>query len=320
MNAGSPILEVLDLAVSFDVGRNRRLEAVCAVSLDLKKGETLGLVGESGCGKSSLARAVIQLPRPAAGQVRFHGEDLTQVSAKRLKQLRPRLQMIFQDSVAALNPRRKVGETIAMPIAIAGNGHRNDRRVKARAMMQAVGLDPDAFDRRPFQFSGGQCQRIQLARALMARPEILICDEPVSSLDVSIQAQILNLLEKMRIRFGLSMLFISHDMAVVNHVADRVAVMYLGHICETAPTVTLFRAPAHPYTVALIAAIPSPQAGFRRKCMALRVTDAPSAIEPPPGCRFHPRCPSARKVCSELAPQLTELAPQRRVACHFPII
>ena len=318
MKAEIPILEVVDLTVSFDVGRRKRLDAVCAVSLDLKKGETLGLVGESGCGKSSLARAVVQLPRPSAGRVLFHGEDLTRVRKGRLKQIRPRLQLIFQDAVAALNPRRKVGQTIAMPLVIMKKGNTADRRSKVREMMASVGLDPDTMDYRPFQFSGGQCQRIQLARALMARPEILICDEPVSSLDVSVQAQIINLLEQMRVRFGLSMLFITHDMAVLKHVADRVAVMYLGRICEIAPNEALFSAPAHPYTAMLMAAIPSPRGGLQGQ--PRHNIDVPSALDPPSGCRYHPRCASARKRCTQYPPNLNDVAPERQVACHYPLL
>ncbi len=319
MNTGKPILELHHLVVEFDAGKGRKVHAVSDVSLHITRGETLGLVGESGCGKSSIARAVIQLPRPTSGKVLFNGEDLTRISGRCLRKLRPRFQMIFQDSMAALNPRRKVGETIAMPLNIIKNGLHANRISKAREMMALVGLDPETYNRRPFQFSGGQCQRIQIARALMTEPELLICDEPLSSLDVSIQAQIINLLENMRTRYGLTMLFISHDMAVVKNVCDRVAVMYLGKLCEIAPTMDLYKMPAHPYTAALISAIPSQGRELLGKKVSVKNAEIPSPINPPAGCRFHTRCPAARPLCAESEPVLMDTGHGRQVACHYPL-
>ena len=319
MNNGEYILDLHNIVVEFGAGKGRKVHAVSDVSLQITRGETLGLVGESGCGKSSIARAVIQLPRPTSGKVIFYGEDLTKVGNKRLRQLRPQLQMIFQDSIAALNPRRKVGESIAMPLNIIRKERRADRVSIARDMMTSVGLDPDTFNRRPFEFSGGQCQRIQIARALMTEPELLICDEPVSSLDVSIQAQIINLLENLRTRYGLTMLFISHDMAVVKNVCDRVAVMYLGKLCEIAPTEDLYRMPSHPYTAALISAIPSQGSDLPVEKVSVKDSEIPSPINPPAGCRFHTRCPSARPLCSESEPVLLYTGHGRQVACHYPL-
>lgn len=319
MTDSSTILDIANLVVTFDGRRGKRVHAVSDVSFQIDAGKTLGLVGESGCGKSSIARAVMQLPPPASGSVLFCGEDLTQIDRDRLRRLRPEFQMIFQDSVSALNPRRKVGETIAMPLRMAGGVSRKERIEKAREMMSAVGLNPALFDHRPFQFSGGQCQRIQIARALMTEPRLLICDEPVSSLDVSIQAQILNLLERLRTNYGLTMLLISHDMAVVKNVCDQVAVMYLGKLCELAPTEALYRQPAHPYTAVLISAIPSLDACRAFSRVKPTSAEMPSPIDPPSGCRFHTRCPQARPRCGKMAPSFQKIAAGRRVACHFPL-
>ena len=319
MSSSEPILEIQNLTVEFRAGKGRKVHAVSGVSLQMTKGETLGLVGESGCGKSSVARAIIQLPRPTSGKILFYGEDLTQASNKRLRQLRPQFQMIFQDSISALNPRRKIGDTIVMPLNIKRSGKPAERIAKARDMMSAVGLDPESYNRRPFQISGGQCQRVQIARALMTKPPLLICDEPVSSLDVSIQAQIINLLEELRTRYELTMLFISHDMAVVKNVCDRVAVMYLGRLCEIAQTEDLYRMPAHPYTAALIDAIPSQRNGEQTKKVSIKDTEIPSPLNPPNGCRFHTRCPKAQSLCSDSAPVLVKTEKDRLVACHFPL-
>ncbi len=319
MNRSSPLLAVSRLTVSYPMGRGPACRAVSGVSFRLEKGETLGLVGESGCGKTSLARAIIQLPPPTAGEVRFHGEDLTRAAKDRLRRLRPRFQMIFQDSASALNPRRPVGKTIAMPLSVTGRICRDRQSAAARKMLAAVGLDPQTAGWRPYRFSGGQCQRIQIARALMARPELLICDEPVSALDVSIQAQILNLLEQCRRRYGLTLLFISHDMAVIKNVSDRVMVMYLGKICEIAPTEAIFRRPAHPYTATLIAAIPAMGRKRHRLKEAAAHIEIPSPLHPPPGCRFHPRCPFRRPQCTRAEPALTTVDEGRQVACHHPL-
>ncbi len=312
------MLHVKNLTVGFNAGKGRKVHAVSDVSFQIPEGETLGLVGESGCGKSTVAKAIMQLPKPTSGQVIFCGEDLARVNRNRLRQLRPRFQMIFQDSVSSLNPRRKVVDTIAAPLKIIGKVNRPDRTRRALEMMESVGIDPKTCHRRPFQFSGGQCQRIQIARALMADPKLLICDEPVSSLDVSVQAQIINLLENMRKRYNLTMLFISHDLAVVKNVCDRVAVMYLGKLCEEASSETLYRAPRHPYTVALLSAIPKPDPGLPPVKVEIAAGEMPSPIDPPSGCRFRTRCPQAEERCAEEEPIFNEIEPGHRVACHFP--
>ena len=255
MNA---LLSIDDLTVEYDVG-GKTLSAVAGVSLTVGKGETLGLVGESGCGKSTLGRAVLQLRRPTDGTVTFDGTELTTLGSEAMRLMRQRLQLIFQDPIASLNPRRCIGDIIAEPLVIAGVTDKAERERRVREVMVAVGLDPDAaIGRLPHEFSGGQCQRICIARALILEPELVICDEPVSALDVSIRAQILNLLEEMKRRYGLTLLFIAHDLAVVKAVSDRIAVMYLGKLCEIGPTERLFEKPAHPYTALLLEAIPVP--------------------------------------------------------------
>ena len=313
------MLEIRNLKVVFGIAGGRKVQAVSDVSLQMSKGETLGLVGESGCGKSSIARAIVQLPRPTSGSVYFRGEDLTRVTTKRLRRLRPQIQMIFQDSISALNPRRRIGKSIVMPLKIICKGPPAERISMARKMMSSVGLDPELFNRLPFQLSGGQCQRVQIARALMTEPRLLICDEPVSSLDVSIQAQIINLLENIRSRYELTMLFISHDMAVVKNVCDRIAVMYLGKLCETAPTEDLYQKPAHPYTAALIGAIPSHDNCFTKVAVRLTSAEIPSPIDPPSGCRFHTRCSRSRPLCAASEPELRDTETGRQVACHYPL-
>ena len=248
-----PILEIRDIHVSFNVGRKQIVRAVSGVSFGIDRKETLGLVGESGCGKSSLARAIVQLPPPTSGHVLLAGRDLTAMNGASLRAIRPRIQMVFQDPVSSLNPGRRIGRSIAAPLRVMGVTDKADITSRVRRMMAAVGLDPEQYaDQYPGRLSGGQCQRVSIARALMTRPDVLICDEPVSALDVSVQAQILNLLNKIKADFGLAMLFISHDLAVVKRVSDRVAVMYLGSICELAPVETLYSRPAHPYTAALL--------------------------------------------------------------------
>ena len=311
------ILAVKGLTVEFPHGRSKTVYAVSGIDFEVFRGETLGLVGESGCGKSSAARAVMQLPPPVSGSVIFCGEDLTKADGKRLRRLRPRFQMIFQDSMASLNPRRKIGRSIGMPLEIMGNVSKEDRKQRVRTMMASVGMEPENYNRRPFEFSGGQCQRIQIARALISNPELLICDEPVSSLDVSVQAQILNLLEDLRVRFGLTVVFISHDLAVVKNVCDRVAVMYLGKFCEIAPSDILYRHPRHPYTVALLNAIPEPDPGKPLTQANLLSGEIPSPSAPPSGCRFRTRCSKSFHRCAAEAPQMTEIAAGHQVACHL---
>ena len=319
MNA--PLLSVRDLMVEFRVPDGRTVHAVSGISFDMERGETLGLVGESGCGKSSAARALMQLPPPTGGEVWFQGTDLAAQSGAALRRLRPQLQMIFQDPIASLNPRHDVADIVAAPLRVNRRLPRAEIGARVEAMLEAVGLDPAlALDRRPHEFSGGQCQRISIARALILEPSLLICDEPVSALDVSVQAQILNLLREMKARMGLTMLFISHDLAVVKNVSDRVAVMYLGRICELAPSEALYRAPAHPYTAALMSAIPVPDPTQPVRQVKLAASDLPSPMDPPSGCRFRTRCPRAEARCAADMPQPREIAPGHQVACHFPLI
>jgi len=316
--ATSPLLEVKNLVVEYVVG-NKIVHAVSDVSLEIARGETLGLVGESGCGKSTLGRAVLQLRPAQSGKVLFDGEDLTSMRGEALRKMRRRVQLIFQDPIASLNPRRRIGDIIAEPLVIAGYKDANKRRELVREVLGAVGLDPAlVVDRLPHEFSGGQCQRICIARALVLNPEFIICDEPVSALDVSIRAQILNLLEEMKTRFRLTLLFIAHDLAVVKAVSDRVAVMYLGRICEVGPSEQLFAKPAHPYTALLIEAIPVPDPDVR-PAESVPVGEPPSPIAPPSGCRFRTRCPRADRRCAEDVPELRPIAAGKYVACHHPL-
>lgn len=316
-NNQEPFLRVEDLVVKFPAARRQKVHAVSGVSFDLAKGETLGLVGESGCGKSTLARAIMQLPGPASGRVILDGEELTAIDAVRLRILRSRFQMIFQDPVSSLNPSRTAGASIEAPLLAVGHYGREERSHRAKGMMAAVGLDPDRYyDRRPHQLSGGQCQRVSIARALMTSPSFLICDEPVSSLDVSVQAQIISLLRKVKAEYGLSILFISHDLAVVKNVSDRVAVMYMGRFCELAPCEDLYRAPAHPYTKALLEAVPCPDPRHPLPETGMLSGELPSAINLPSGCCFHTRCPHATAHCTAVQPELRQIAPGHLVACH----
>lgn len=312
------LLRVENMLVEFPLSGRRSVHAVSDLSFDILEGETLGLVGESGCGKSTAARAVMQLPKPNRGTVAFDGTDLTKATGQRLRKLRKKIQMIFQDPISSLNPRRKVADIVAEPVRIWGlNGGSHDRVVE---VMEAVGLDPAIVsDRRPHQFSGGQCQRISIARALALQPKLLICDEPVSSLDVSVQAQILNLLEDMKAQYDLTMLFISHDLAVVKNISDRVAVMYLGKLCEIAPSEELYAHPAHPYSAGLVAAIPEPDPA-RHRYLPIRLSgEPPSPIDPPSGCRFRTRCPRAQSRCAVEEPVVRKIGPGHFVACHYPV-
>jgi oligopeptide/dipeptide ABC transporter ATP-binding protein len=303
--------------------RGDRLQAVAGVSLELRRGETLGLVGETGCGKSTLARCVVRLMDLSAGQVIFDGDDISAASHSRLRPYRRRMQMVFQDPYGSLNPRRRVGSIIGDPFAIHGIGTARERRRKVQDLMALVGLNPEHYNRFPGDFSGGQRQRIGIARAIALRPEFVVCDEPVSALDVSIQAQILNLLDELQVELGLTYLFISHDLSVVRHVSDRVAVMYLGKIVEIAPSEALHDHSRHPYTRALLSAVPDFGAGESRAQAAVVLTgDPPSPLDPPHGCRFHPRCPRAQTRCTTEEPQLEPRSGDgsaHATACHYPL-
>ncbi len=313
------VLDVDQLVVEFRSGR-LRVQAVSGVSFTVRAGETLGLVGESGCGKSTTGRALVHVQRPTSGRVTYRGQDLSSLSTRELRRARTKIQMIFQDPISSLNPRRRVRDIVAEPLDIWKRGTKEERADKVRVMLEAVGIDPDtAGDRRPQEFSGGQCQRISIARSLMADPELLICDEPVSALDVSIQAQILNLLADLKARFHLTMVFIAHDLAVVKNVSDRVAVMYLGKLVELADPDELYRAAAHPYTEALLASIPEPDPAHRTDHKPLQ-GELPSPLDPPSGCRFRTRCPYAQDRCATEEPLLRDIAKGHRVACHFPLV
>ena len=322
--AADTLLRVENLTVEFPVGhRGVKVHAVSGISLDVREGETLGLVGESGCGKSTTGRAIMQLPKPTSGSVIFNGQDLTKLSGQDLRKIRPELQLIFQDPISSLNPRRKVGEIVGEPLAVWNRGDGASRTATVNEVLEAVGLDPEvARSKRPHQFSGGQCQRICIARALVLEPKVIICDEPVSALDVSVQAQILNLLEDMKQRYGLTLVFIAHDLAVVKNVSDRVAVMYLGKLCEVAGPDALFTRPAHPYTAALLSAIPVPDPSATMKTPASLQGELPSPLAPPSGCRFRTRCPRAEDRCAREEPQLRPVlaGSEHYVACHFPLI
>ncbi len=310
----TPILEAVDLKKHFRTGSGL-VRAVDGVSLTLAKGETLALVGESGCGKSTTARLVLRLIEPTSGTVKFEGQDITAIPGGPLRRLRRRMQIVFQDPFASLNPRMTVGDTLDEPLLIHGYGDAAKRRARVTELLDLVGLPAEHSRRYPHEFSGGQRQRIGIARALALEPALVVCDEPVSALDVSVQAQVVNLLGDLQARLGLSYLFIAHDLAVVKHVANRVAVMYLGRIVETAPRDDLFARPLHPYTRALLAAIPRPDPGQK---LARQVPggDVPSPLNPPAGCHFHTRCPFVIDRCRSEVPALRSIAPTHLSACH----
>ena len=315
----APLLEVRDLSKHYPVrkgffGRESgAVRAVDGVSLTLTRGETLGLVGESGCGKSTLVKTLLFLEQPTAGAVSFNGEMVTAAAAGRLRR---HVQIVFQDPYTSLPPRMRVADIIADPLRIHGIGDRASTEHRVRQLMQEVGLNPDRGSDYPFQFSGGQRQRIGIARALAIEPSLLLLDEAVSALDVSVQAQVLNLLRDVQERHGLTYIFISHDLGVVRYMSDRIAVMYLGKIVEQGPAAALYDHPLHPYTRALVSAVPS----LRRRRERIRLAgEPPKPTNPPSGCAFHPRCPMARPVCAEQAPPLTEWLPGRFAACHFAL-
>lgn len=314
----APVLQLDDVVAEFPAQGGKKVHAISGVSLGLFAGETLGLVGESGCGKSTLAKVIVQLIRANAGRVVFEGTELTKLKAGEVRKVRRRMQMVFQDPIASLNPWRTVGETIAEPLAIWGVS-KAERIKRADEMLATVGLPPELFrSRKPSELSGGECQRVSIARALILEPSLLICDEPVSALDVSVQATIINLLEELKSRYELTMLFISHDLAVVKLVSDRIAVMYLGKLCELAPSATLFADHLHPYTAMLLSAVPSTAANAAELKVLTSAGDLPSPLSPPSGCRFRTRCPRVQAQCADEEPKLKELRPGHWTACHFP--
>lgn len=312
------ILSVEDLTVEFKAPAGKSVKAVSGISLDLIRGETLAIVGESGCGKSTLGKAILQLPRPTSGSVKFEGQELTTLHTEELRNVRPALQMIFQDPVSSLDPRLTIAKVVEEPLAIWNRGDAAERSRKVDELLNSVGLEPEVVrDRRSYEFSGGQCQRISIARALALEPLLLVCDEPVSALDVSIQAQILNLLQDMKERYGLTLIFISHDLAVVKAVSTRIMVMYLGKICEISGPDDLYARPAHHYTHALVGSVPLPDPSAPRNKATIQ-GEPPSPVDPPSGCRFRTRCPAATEKCAAEEPQLTEVSLGHFVACHHP--
>jgi peptide/nickel transport system ATP-binding protein/oligopeptide transport system ATP-binding protein len=320
------LLRVTDLKVHFPVTQGalvaRKVGAVRAVdglSFAIRRGETLGLVGESGSGKSTTGRAIARLLEPTGGTVEFDGQDITHLSARTMRPLRRDIQMIFQDPYTSLNPRHTVGSIVAAPLKIVGDVSGDALRARVRELLELVGLSPEHLNRYPHEFSGGQRQRIGIARALATHPKLVIADEPVSALDVSVRAQVVNLLGDLQSELGLTYLFIAHDLSVVRHISDRVAVMYLGTIVEMADRVNMYEHPLHPYTHALLSAVPVPDPAkqHRRERILLR-GDPPTPLNPPPACRFNPRCWKAEEVCRTVEPPLVEIQPGHQVACHFP--
>ncbi|MHB8991775.1 MAG: ABC transporter ATP-binding protein [Chloroflexota bacterium] len=319
------LLEVANLKMYFPITQGILLQrkvgdvrAVDDISFFIRKGETLGLVGESGCGKSTTGRSILQLYRPTGGSVRFGETELTQLKGEELRKMRRRMQMIFQDPYASLNPRMTVGDIIGEPLDIHHLARGKARQERVQELLRLVGLNPYFANRYPHEFSGGQRQRIGVARALAVEPEFIVCDEPVSALDVSIQAQIINLLEELQGEFGLTYLFIAHDLSVVRHISDRIAVMYVGKMVELADRNALYQRPLHPYTKALLSAVPVPDPVVESMRQRVILTgDVPSPVKPPSGCRFHPRCRYARDECSQSEPEFKEVESDHWVACHF---
>src|SRR6266496_2062754 len=324
---GGPLLQAEHVVKYFPIKRGilfqrkmARVHAVDDVSLEVQRGETLGLVGESGCGKSTLGRSFVRLFPLTDGRIVFDGQDITRLSRSGMRPLRRELQIIFQDPYASLNPRKRVGQIVGAPLAIHGIGDRRERKRQVQELLEKVGLSPEHYNRYPHEFSGGQRQRIGVARALALRPKLVIADEPVSALDVSIQAQVINLLADLQEDFDLTYVFIAHDLGVVRHVSDRIAVMYLGKIVELSPAEELYERPIMPYTEALLSAvpIPDPERAAARERIVLE-GDVPSPINPPSGCRFHPRCRYATQVCKEIEPPLVDYGNGHLAACHHPL-
>lgn len=317
-----PVLEVRDLVKHYPVkgglfAEKKVVHALDGVSLSINRGETLALVGESGCGKSTLARCLMRLEEPTSGSITLGGQDITQLHGRALRPLRRAMQIVFQDPYASLNPRWSIASLIGDPMRLHGLGDRRDRRKRVAELLETVGLREEFMSRYPHELSGGQRQRVAIARALAVQPEVIICDEPVSALDVSIQAQVINLLKTLQREFGIAYLFISHDLSLVKHISDRVAVMYLGQIVETADARQIRDKVMHPYSQALFSAAPAadPNAASRKRCIIL-AGDVPSPVDPPSGCRFHTRCPYSKDICGSEAPELRAVA-DRQVRCHF---
>ena len=323
---GGPLVEIREIRKYFPIRKGMmqrevaRVHAVDGVSFAVQEGETLGLVGESGCGKSTLGRTIVRLYEPTAGQIIFQGQAIEGHGARQLRPLRREMQMVFQDPYASLNPRKRVGSIIGDPMKIHHLGNAKERKARVEELLETVGLSPEHFNRYPHEFSGGQRQRIGIARALALRPKLIVADEPVSALDVSIQSQMLNLLEDLQTEFRLTYIFIAHDLGVVRHVSDRIAVMYLGKIVEMSPAEELYVRPIMPYTEALLSAVPVPDPDLAAKRERIVLEgDVPSPINPPRGCRFHPRCRYATQVCSEVEPPLVEYGNGHLAACHHPL-
>jgi oligopeptide transport system ATP-binding protein len=325
-NGATPLVETVHVKKYFPVKKGllqrevARVHAVDDVSLQVFEGETLGLVGESGCGKSTLGRTIVRLLEPTAGDVRFDGRSIAKLGHRGMRPLRREMQMVFQDPYASLNPRKRVGSIIGDPMKIHGVGDKKERKRRVQELLEVVGLSPEHYNRFPHEFSGGQRQRIGVARALALRPRLVVADEPVSALDVSIQAQMINLLDDLQTEFNLTYIFIAHDLGVVRHVSDRIAVMYLGKLVELSPAEELYTRPIMPYTEALLSAvpIPDPDLSEQRERIVLQ-GDVPSPIDPPSGCRFHPRCRYATEICSQVEPPLVDYGNEHLAACHHPL-
>lgn len=315
------VIRVEDLTVEFPAKGGNVVHAVSGISFDVRRGETLGLVGESGCGKSTTAKALLQLPHPTSGSVQLDGEELTQLSRTEMTARRTDIQMIFQDPISSLNPRRTIGKIVAEPLDVWGPKASDAQWALVASILDAVGIDPESAKyKRPHEYSGGQCQRISIARALVMEPKVIICDEPVSALDVSVQAQILNMLEDLKAKYGLTLVFIAHDLAVVKNISDRVAVMYLGKMCEISDSDDLYAKPAHPYTQLLMDSHPEPNPEAVINEMVVLSGEIPSPIFPPSGCRFRTRCEFADDRCANEEPKMSMISDGHYVACHHPLV
>ena len=314
------VIRVEDLTVEFPAKGGNVVHAVSGISFDVRRGETLGLVGESGCGKSTTGKAILQLPHPTSGSVQLDGEELTELSRTEMTARRTDIQMIFQDPISSLNPRRTIGKIVAEPLDVWGPKASDEQWALVASILDAVGIDPESAKyKRPHEYSGGQCQRISIARALVMEPKVIICDEPVSALDVSVQAQILNMLEDLKTKYGLTLVFIAHDLAVVKNISDRVAVMYLGKMCEISDSDDLYAKPAHPYTQLLMDSHPEPNPEAVINEAVVLGGEIPSPIFPPSGCRFRTRCEFADEQCANEEPKMAKISDEHYVACHHPL-